>query len=57
MTKTDVIAPVKHSIFSLARNALSWHEDWPRAWRSPQPRTEYDVIIVGGGGQIGRAHV
>jgi sarcosine oxidase subunit beta len=34
----------------LARNALSHHENWPRQWRSPQPRPAYDVIIVGGGG-------
>jgi sarcosine oxidase subunit beta len=38
------------SIFSLVRNALSYHEDWPRYWRSPEPKTEYDVVIVGGGG-------
>lgn len=42
--------PVKYSIFSLARNALSNHVNWPRAWRSPPPRSEYDVVIVGGGG-------
>ena len=41
---------MKYSIFSLARNALSYHEHWPRAWRSPEPRSEYDVVIIGGGG-------
>jgi len=40
----------RYSIFSLARNALGYHEDWPEAWRSPEPRPSYDVIIVGGGG-------
>ena len=40
----------RYSIFSLARNALSYHENWSRAWRSPEPRREYDAIIVGGGG-------
>ena len=40
----------KYSIFSLARNALSYHENWGRAWRSPEPAAEYDVVIVGGGG-------
>jgi sarcosine oxidase subunit beta len=40
----------RYSIFSLARNALSHHERWQRAWRSPEPRREYDVVIVGGGG-------
>jgi heterotetrameric sarcosine oxidase beta subunit len=41
---------VKYSIFSLARNALSHHERWPLAWRSPEPKARYDAVIVGGGG-------
>ncbi|MGB7204326.1 MAG: sarcosine oxidase subunit beta family protein [Anderseniella sp.] len=41
---------MKYSIFSLARNALSSHKNWQPAWRSPDPKPEYDVIIVGGGG-------
>src|ERR1043166_5730326 len=40
----------RYSFFSLARNALSQHQNWQRAWRSPEPRREYDVVIVGGGG-------
>ncbi|MEQ9328809.1 MAG: sarcosine oxidase subunit beta family protein [Rhodospirillales bacterium] len=40
----------RFSIFSLVRNARNWHADWPRQWRSPQPKPSYDVIIVGGGG-------
>ena len=40
----------RYSIFSLARNALAYRPDWPRAWRSPDPRPAYDVVIVGGGG-------
>ena len=40
----------RYSIFSLARYALSYHENWSRAWRSPEPKREYDAIIVGGGG-------
>jgi len=40
----------RYSIFSLARNALGYHEDWPEAWRSPEPKPSYDVVIVGGGG-------
>ena len=39
-----------YSFFSLARNALTRHEDWPEAWRSPDPKPQYDVVIVGGGG-------
>ena len=40
----------RYSIFALARNALSYHERWQAAWRSPAPRQRYDVVIVGGGG-------
>ncbi len=40
----------RYSLWSLARNALSHQEDWPRQWRSPEPAEHYDVIIVGGGG-------
>jgi len=42
---------MKHySAFSLLCHALSGNESWPRAWRSPEPKPSYDVIIVGGGG-------
>ena len=40
----------KYSIFSLARNAVTYHENWREAWRSPEPRKDYDVIVIGGGG-------
>lgn len=40
----------KYSGFSLFKNALSYHENWERVWRSPVPKKEYDVIVVGGGG-------
>jgi sarcosine oxidase subunit beta len=40
----------KYSIFSLARNALTGHRNWRAAWRSPEPRPAYDVVIIGGGG-------
>ena len=35
---------------SLARNAMSYHQDWQRAWRAPEPKKEYDAVIIGGGG-------
>ena len=40
----------RYSLFSLARNAVTYHERWQRAWRSPDPKPAYDAIIVGGGG-------
>ena len=41
---------MSYSILSILRNGLSNHEKWPRVWRSPQPKPEYEVVIVGGGG-------
>ncbi len=39
-----------YSFLSLVRNALSHHENWPRAWRNPEPKQAYDVVVVGAGG-------
>ncbi len=39
-----------YSIFSLARHAVKRHKNWPRAWRDPEPRLAYDIVIIGGGG-------
>ena len=41
---------MKYSLFSLVRNGLSHHEKWPRAWRHPEPRRKYEVVVVGAGG-------
>ena len=47
----------KYSIFSIAKNALKGHKDWPKMWRSPEPREFCDVIIIGGGGHgLGTAY-
>ncbi|SET53559.1 sarcosine oxidase subunit beta family protein [Oceanicella actignis] len=40
----------RYSAFAIARQALNYHQGWERAWRSPEPRAEYEVVIVGGGG-------
>ncbi len=40
----------RYSVFAIAREALSYHMGWERAWRSPEPKAEYDAIIVGAGG-------
>ncbi|MPV86040.1 sarcosine oxidase subunit beta family protein [Ostreibacterium oceani] len=40
----------KYSILSLARNAMSYNEKWGEAWRSPEPKQQYDAIIIGAGG-------
>src|SRR5882724_8650986 len=40
----------RYSAFALIRHALSHNERWPRAWRSPEPKPAYDIVIVGAGG-------
>jgi sarcosine oxidase subunit beta len=41
---------LRNSFFSLLRNSVSGHVNWPLTWRSASPADEYDVVIVGGGG-------
>ena len=41
--------PVRYNAFQLVKHALTGKR-WPQAWRSPAPKSSYDVIIVGGGG-------
>ena len=40
----------KYSVFAIAREAMRGHKGWEEQWTSPEPRSEYDVIIVGAGG-------
>ena len=40
----------KYSIFSLIKNAFTNHQNWEVAWKDPEPKKEYDVLIIGGGG-------
>jgi len=40
----------RYSAFAIARESARYHSGWGRAWRSPQPKKKYDVIIIGAGG-------
>jgi heterotetrameric sarcosine oxidase beta subunit len=40
----------RYSVFSLFREGLRGNTGWERAWRDPQPKASYDVVIIGGGG-------
>jgi sarcosine oxidase subunit beta len=41
---------MRYSLTSLLVNALAGHKGWKPQWRDAEPRDEYDVVIVGGGG-------
>ena len=41
---------MKFSALSVLTQGLSGNRGWPEQWRSPEPKTAYDAIIVGAGG-------
>lgn len=40
----------RYSFLNLARHALRGHKGWQPAWRQPELKPHYDVVIIGGGG-------
>jgi len=45
------------SAFSLLKNALTGHKNWTEQWPDSEPKSEYDVIVVGAGGHgLGTAY-
>lgn len=40
----------RYSAAAVFARAIGGNTGWPRAWRDPVPKPEYDVVIVGGGG-------
>ena len=41
---------MRYSAMSVFRQGLTGNRHWSRAWRAPDPKPAYDVVIVGGGG-------
>ncbi|WP_322060250.1 sarcosine oxidase subunit beta family protein [Paraburkholderia sp. J63] len=41
----------KYSFLNIVRHGLRGHRQWQPVWRNPRPKTRYDVVIIGGGGQ------
>ena len=39
-----------YSAFSVFKEGLANQQGWQKAWRSPEPKPRYDVVIIGGGG-------
>ena len=42
--------PMRYSAFQLLKQGFAGHTGWGKAWRSPEPQSTYDAVIVGGGG-------
>ena len=40
----------KYSVAAIVREALRYNAGWERAWRSPEPKKQYDAVIIGAGG-------
>ena len=41
---------MRYSAFSILANGIRANRGWRPAWREPEPKPHYDVVIVGGGG-------
>ncbi len=41
---------MRYSLGNLFTQALSGHKNWPQAWRSPELKSRYDMVVIGGGG-------
>ena len=56
MRHGDLGLLVRYNLFSLLKNTLAGHRNWTPAWREPEPKKSYDVVIVGGGHGLATAY-
>ena len=48
---------MRYSGFKVINEALTGHKGWTPAWREPEPKSHYDIVIIGGGGHgLATAH-
>ncbi len=41
---------MRYSALRILKEGLTGNKGWKPVWREPQPKAEYDIIIIGGGG-------
>ncbi len=41
---------MRYSALKVFTQGLTGNKGWKRVWRDPEPKAEYDIIIIGGGG-------
>ena len=41
---------MRFSGWQVLRQGLSGNKGWTPQWRNPDPKPEYDILIIGGGG-------
>ncbi len=47
---------MRYSVFSILANGLSGNRGWKPVWREPEPKPEYDAVIVGAGHGLATAY-
>ena len=47
---------MRYSAFSLLKQGLTGNRGWTQAWRKPEPKPSYDVIIIGAGHGLAAAY-
>ena len=41
---------MRYSALKILKEGLTGNKGWRPVWREPEPKAEYDIVIVGGGG-------
>ena len=50
MADGQIGGAMRYSGFRVIKEALTGHKGWTPAWRDPEPQSQYDIVVIGGGG-------